>query len=63
MNIIYFNLRGVRGITKGLYMRELIRKEGVGMLCLQETNTNLINKEKYTKMQRYRVMWDFDNMV
>lgn len=50
MNIIYFNLRGVRGITKGLYMRELIRKEGVGMLCLQETNTNLINKEKYTKM-------------
>ena len=39
------NIRGIGGSTKRTYLRDLIRKEEVGMVCLQETKCSEISKE------------------
>jgi len=39
------NRRGIGGSTKRTYLRDLIRKEEVGMVCLQETKFSVISKE------------------
>ena len=41
MSLISLNIKGVRGNIKRKYVRELIRKEEVRMVCLQETKCSV----------------------
>jgi len=40
------NVRGLMGLVKWRYLHELVKDEGVGMICLQETKMEQINKER-----------------
>jgi len=46
MNIISLNIRGIGGPAKWRYVREIISKNGVGMVCIHETKVGTINREK-----------------
>jgi len=46
MNIISLNIRGFGGLVKWRYLCETIRKEEVGMVCIQETKAETLSKEK-----------------
>jgi len=56
MKIITINIRGLGNATKWRYINELNRKEGAGMICIQETKMKNINKEKCFKL------WDDNNV-
>jgi len=45
--IIAINIRGLGNVIKWSYIKELTRKEGASMICIQETKMQKINKEKY----------------
>jgi len=45
MTIISFNIRGLGGLTKWIYLREIIIKEGIEMICIPETKVEMINNK------------------
>jgi len=45
MKIVSLNIRGLGGSLKRKYIRDLISKEQVDMICLQETKCTEISKE------------------
>jgi len=45
MKIVSLNIRGLGGSIKRKYIRDLISKEHVEMICLQETKCSDISKE------------------
>ena len=46
MKLIRMNIRGLEGRIKRKYISDLIRKEQVGFICLQETKCEQISKER-----------------
>ena len=46
MKIISLNIRGVGGALKRNYIRDLINREQVDMVCLQETKCSEFSREK-----------------
>ena len=44
MNIVSYNVRGLGRGVKWAAIRRLIKKEGVNMICLQETKKEVIDK-------------------
>jgi len=46
MKLISMNIKGLGGRIKRKYISDLIRKEQVGFICLQETKCEHISKEK-----------------
>ena len=46
MKIISLNIRGAGGIVKRNYVRDLISREQVDMVCLQETKCSEFSREK-----------------
>jgi len=46
MRIISFNSRGLGGVEKSRYLRDIIRKKEVDMACIQETKMAIITREK-----------------
>jgi len=46
MNIVSLNIRGIGGPAKWRYGKEIISKNEVGMVCIQETKVGTINREK-----------------
>ena len=45
MKIISINIRGIGGNIKRNYLRNLISKEEVDMVCIQETKCSQLSKE------------------
>ena len=45
MNILSLNVRGLEGTIKSRYLKEIIYKEGIEMVCLQETKAQSINNK------------------
>ena len=45
MKIVSLNIRGLGGSIKRKYIRDLISKEQVDMICLQETKCSEFSKE------------------
>jgi len=45
MRIISFNTRGLGGVEKSRYLRDIIRKEEVDVACIQETKMTIITRE------------------
>jgi len=50
MKLISMNIRGLGGKIKRKYISELIKKQQVGFICLQETKCEQISKEKSYQM-------------
>jgi len=46
MRIVSFNCRGLGGIEKGSYLRQIITKEMIDMACMQETKLAHITSQK-----------------
>jgi len=46
MKIISLNIRGAGGVVKRNYVRDLISREQVDMVCLQETKSSGFSREK-----------------
>lgn len=47
MKIIIIDIRGSGCPTKWRYVRDLIKKEGFRIVCLQETKLEIINEEMW----------------
>jgi len=50
MKIISLNVRGLGGSNKRRYLKELIFKEQVGMVCIQETKCSKFGEENCFNM-------------
>jgi len=50
MKIISLNVRGLGGSIKRRYLKELIFKEQVGMVCIQETKCSKFGEENCFNM-------------
>jgi len=46
MKLISMNIRGLGGRIKRKYINDLIKKQQVGFICLQETKCEHISKER-----------------
>jgi len=46
MRIISFNNKGLGGVEKSRYIRDIIRKEKVDVACIQEAKMTIITREK-----------------
>jgi len=56
MRIININIRGLGNAIKWRYIKDLRIKEGAGMICIQETKLNELNKERCYKL------WEDNNI-
>jgi len=57
MSLISLNIKGVRGNIKRKYVRELIRKEEVRMVCLQETKCSVRTIAFICEVQMKLIEW------
>ena len=58
MKIISMNIRGVGGSNKKKYLRELIKKEGADLVCLQEIKCKkMVMKEIFKLWGSNEVEW------
>ncbi|KAL8458477.1 hypothetical protein ACS0TY_036118 [Phlomoides rotata] len=59
MNLLSFNVRGLGGDHKKREIRDLIRKERVGFVCIQETKMEVIDKHLCVRLWGEECGWAY----